>query len=302
MTRLFVQSVGLVALLYVSCAAAGEKAETPPSAGAASAAQLVWQANYGEGMRQAKEQERMLLIHFHDPGRPRETQRLDREIAERGLDSRLAEFVLLRLPLDARSTAEGQEMPLLDHPAFAEMEKHEGIVMIDFASVGAEQYGYVVTTLPFASGKYYRYRPEHLAVVLDLPPGTLTQRAMVFAVRIHPEAPASTKGDLDPHLVQEAKQHSRYQARIRLQGHHHWEYRFHRIGRLLPFGLRAQEVVAESWPQENLMDAAVDCVHSWRQSPGHWGAVKSSQPRFAYDIERGANGIWYATGIFGNRY
>ena len=71
---------------------------------------------------------------------------------------------------------------------------------------------------------------------------------------------------------------------------------------MLGFGLTPQEVVAESWPHENLLDAAVDCVHSWRQSSGHWGAVKRNQPKFAYDMRRGSNGIWYATGIFGNRY
>jgi hypothetical protein len=125
---------------------------------------------------------------------------------------------------------------------------------------------------------------------------------MVFAVRIHPESPASTKGDLDPHLAHEAKSHSEYQAQIHVQGHHNWESRFPRIHRLLGFGLTPQEVVAESWPHENMLDAAVDCVHSWRQSSGHWGAVKRDQPKFGYDMRRGSNGIWYATGIFGNRH
>src|SRR5262249_24877078 len=151
----------------------------------------------------------------------------------------------------------------------------------------SEHYSYVVSILPFHSGKYYRYDPRHVAVMLDLPPGTLTQRAMVFAVRIHPEAPASTHGDFDPVLINEATQHSQYQAQIHLQGHHHWYHRFPRIRKLLtPFGLIPQEVVAESWPHENLLDAAVDCVHSWRQSPGHWGAVKRDQPKFAYDMRR----------------
>jgi hypothetical protein len=101
--------------------------------------------------------------------------------------------------------------------------------------------------------------------------------------------------------MKEAKSHSRYQARIRVQGHHNWGRRFGRISRFLPGGLRAQEVVAESWPRQGLLDAAVDCVASWRQSAGHWSAVRSRQVRFGYDIRRGSNGIWYATGIFGNR-
>ena len=49
------------------------------------------------------------------------------------------------------------------------------------------------------------------------------------------------------------------------------------------------------------VDSAIDCVDCWRQSPGHWGAVRSDQPQFGYDIKKGENGIWYATGLFGNR-
>ena len=59
-------------------------------------------------------------------------------------------------------------------------------------------------------------------------------------------------------------------------------------------------MVAESWGGETLVDACIECVHSWRQSSGHWNAVRRHQPLFGYDIKRGANGIWYATGIFGN--
>jgi hypothetical protein len=46
-----------------------------------------------------------------------------------------------------------------------------------------------------------------------------------------------------------------------------------------------------------MIDSCVDCVDSWRQSPGHWGAVRARQSRFGYDIRRGRNGIWYGTGI-----
>jgi hypothetical protein len=124
---------------------------------------------------------------------------------------------------------------------------------------------------------------------------------LMFAVRIHPEAPASTKGEKDAVLTAEAHSHSKYQADIGVQGHHHWENRFQRILGRLTGGLVPTEVVAESWPNQTLVDSAVDCVHSWRQSPGHWSAVNARHPRFGYDMRLGSNGIWYATGIFGNR-
>jgi hypothetical protein len=60
----------------------------------------------------------------------------------------------------------------------------------------------------------------------------------------------------------------------------------------------ASEVCAESWENQDLLDSCVDCVASWRQSSGHWNAVRSPQAAYGYDIRRGSNGIWYATGIF----
>jgi hypothetical protein len=177
----------------------------------------------------------------------------------------------------------------------------EGVAIVDFANRDQPFYGYVVSLLPLQPGRYYRYQAKHLPVVLDLPAGTLTQRTMIFAVRIHPEAPASATGELCNVLTDEATHHSTYQSRIRVQGHHRWGERFARITGRLPGGLHAQEVVAESWPHEDVVDAAVDCVDCWRQSSGHWSAVRTWQPRFGYDMRRGSNGIWYATGLFGNR-
>ncbi|HEX4147830.1 MAG TPA: hypothetical protein VHY20_02540, partial [Pirellulales bacterium] len=116
---------------------------------------------------------------------------------------------------------------------------------------------------------------------------------------IHPEAPASTQGTDLPVLVAEAGSHSSYQASIRVQGHHFLDRRFHRLSGLLPRGLRPREVCAESWPNERLVDAAVDCVDCWRQSSGHWSAVRANHPHFGYDMQKGSNGIWYATGVFG---
>jgi hypothetical protein len=143
---------------------------------------------------------------------------------------------------------------------------------------------------------------KELLVLLDLPAGSLTQRTLIFAVRTHPELPASTQGELISVLASESESHSQHQANINLQGHHQWESRFHRINARLPAGMLAQEVCAESWPGQGLFEAAIECVHSWRQSPGHWSAVRTQQSYFGYDMKRGRNGVWYATGIFARRH
>lgn len=272
---------------------------TGTSAGPATVS-IEWLTDYGEAMRIARAQQKMMCVWFHGApnnwyDRPFETISLRDPKVLNLLDR----YVLVKLSTAATITVDGKQVRLLDHGAFQELTRGSGLALIDFAHRDTDHYGYVVTTLPFTPGKYYRFRPDHVPVALNLPAGTLTQRTLIFAVRIHPERPASTHGQIDPNLVKAANSHSHYQARILVQGHHHWDYRFPRLRRLL-FGLQPQEIVAESWPQEGLVDAAVDVVDSWHHSSGHWQAVYSSQNRFGYDMKKGSNGIWYATGLFGN--
>ncbi len=193
---------------------------------------------------------------------------------------------------------------MLSHAAFAELRGGGGVAVIDLEHPNTAYYARVVNVLPMTPGKYYRFQAYHVPVLFGLPEGTLTQRTMVFAVRIHPERPASTSTVAEPVLEDEAASHSNYQARICVQGHHQWDSRFHRIiARLSGRGYQysaPREVVAESWPGQNLIDSCIDCVASWRQSPGHWDAVRSVHTSYAYDIQQGRNGIWYATGIFAN--
>jgi hypothetical protein len=263
-------------------------------------AQLVVHTDYRKAMKEAAEDRKMLFIYFHERQATAAQRAFEKEtLANVEIQEKLKRYVFVRVPRDAEITVEGKRVALLKHGAFAEMLGRQGVAIVDLTHVGSPYYGHVVSTFPFTPGKYYR--KEALSIVLDLPPGTLTQRTMIYAVRIHPERPASTQGQFNTVLADEANQHANHQAAILLQGHHSWDSRFHRINARLPSGVMAQEVVAESWPNESLVEACIDCVHSWRQSPGHWGAVRSRQPLFGYDIKRGRNGIWYATGIFGRR-
>jgi hypothetical protein len=256
--------------------------------------------DYQEAMKEAVEDRKLLCIYFHGPQLTAARRAFETEtLSDVEIQEKLKRYVFVKLPRDAQITVDGQEITLLEHASFAEMLHRQGIAIVDLAHVRAEYYGYVVSTFPFTPGKYYRKKA--LSIILDLPPATLTQRTMIYAVRVHPEAPASTQGQFHTVLAEEAKSHAKYQAAILVQGHHSWDSRFHRINSRLPSGVMAQEVVAESWPNESLVEACIDCVHSWRQSPGHWGAVRSRHPLFGYDIKRGRNGIWYATGIFGRR-
>ncbi len=259
---------------------------------------LKWYEDYAAAYRAASQHGRMLLILFADSGEHSLGNRFEREVlSDESLRETLQEYVLVKLPRDAKMTQGGQSFVLLEDAAFSEMLGLEGVAMIDLMHRDRKEYGTVVSVFPFLDGHLYTL--EQTRVMLTLPPGSLTQRTLIYAVRTHPEAPASTTGDLDPILAQEAENHSVYQARIRLQGHHQWGSRFQRISQLLPRGLLAQEVCAESWPGQNLLQAAIECVRSWRLSSGHWSAVRAPHPRYGYDMKKGANGVWYATGIFG---
>lgn len=256
--------------------------------------------DYNKAMQEAVQSRKMMFIYFYDPRMTAARRAFETlTLSQLEIQEKLKRYVVARLPIDARITVDGQPLELLSHAAFTEMLGRPGVAVIDLAHARAEYFGHVVSTFPFTPGKYYR--KEALSIILDLPPGTLTQRTMIYAVRIHPEGPASTQGQFHSVLAEEAKSHAYYQASIQVQGHQSWDARFQRINSKLPTGVLVQEVVAESWPNENLVEACVDCVDSWRQSPGHWGAVRSRHPLFGYDIKRGRNGIWYATGIFGRR-
>ncbi len=261
---------------------------------------LEWHTNYAAAYAKAKRERRMLLVNFMPDGDSAAQRQLESAIEkDPSLQRRLRSMVLVRLARDYQSEADNYQGRLVDHSAFGDLTGRSGIAVIDLMHTGAPHYGTVVTALPFGSGKYYRWRTSHLTVALGLPPGTITQRTMIWAVRIHPESPASTAGHCHSALAEAAEEHSTYQARIGVQGHHRWETRFHQV-RSGASADEASEVVAESWPDQNLIDSCIDCVASWRHSPGHWRAVRGRHRLFGFDIRRGRNGIWYGTGIFAN--
>lgn len=259
---------------------------------------IEWQTDYSAAVQQAKEQRRMLLILFQRPGDNSEFQAFEKYSLPMVSEQHLEHFVWAKLPTSVTIQVGGKDTRVLSHQAFTYMYGQQGIAILDFANPGTRHYGYVVSQFPFKPRRYYT--PREFSEVLNLPAGTLTQRTMIYAVRTYPDHPQSAVGQLSPVLASEAESHSRHQASITLQGHHSWDSRFHRINASLG-GMVSTEVVAESWPGEQLVDAAIECVHSWRQSPGHWSAVRKRHRVFGFDIKPGRNGIWYATGIFGNR-
>lgn len=295
-------AVSLVPAAAVFAAGGGaDSLASTDSPGAPEPSAVSWRSGYGQAWREAEKSGKMLFIWFRGDGEKNRKQRsqLERRLNEdQDLARKLQRYVPVRLSEGTEILSGGKPVRLLEHDAFREMHGGEGIAVVDLADKDSETFGHVVSAFPLRRGKYYTFQTRYLPAILDLPRGTITQRTMIWAVRVHPEQPASTRGQSSPTLLKAACDHSRYQAKITLQGHQHWEGRFHRLRNLLGGRYAPVEVVAESWPNETMLDSCIDCVDSWRHSSGHWHAVSSRHALYGYDIHRGANGIWYGTGIF----
>ena len=282
----------VVVLLISSFAVAQELPSEPQS--------LKWHSDYGTAYADAKAQQRTLLVYFAPTREDSYAQQFESALSDATVETRLNSCVLLRVPTSYEVELHGERSRLLSHSAFAAMNGKAGLAIIDLRDEESTNYGHTVSAVPFQRIGYYAPSPASVTAVrtlLGLPPGNITQRTMVYAVRLHPEQPASTSGRAETYLFSEAAGHSADMARTGVQGHQGFDARFRRINSALG-GSSAKEVVAESWPGEGLITACFSCVHSWRGSPGHWSAVSAAQHAFGYDIRRGSNGIWYATGLF----
>jgi hypothetical protein len=288
---------------------AGPEVSRPPATRESQRADpVVWRTDYRSALAEARQQRAMTLLWFVDPRRPEEDDALESQLfRQREVSALLGRLVPVKLSTDAtisvpspgdEAATTTTDLRLLDHPAFAEMLGQRGVALIDLRDPDSPFFHQVVSVLPFGRRGI---TPRQLTALLELPDGSLTQRTLIWAVWTHAENPQSASREASPLLMREAASHADYQASLGIQGHHHWDERFQRINAQLPRGLLAQEVCAESWPGQRLVEAAEECVHSWRQSDGHWDAVRTQHPLFGYDMKRGANGIWYATGIFGRQ-
>ena len=145
---------------------------------------------------------------------------------------------------------------------------------------------------------------KQVQITLDLPAkATLTQRSMIYAIRVHPEVPQSVYCVCHPAFMQHAQAHTKRQASMNNQHHADLIATSNWLRTQGANFSGASEVVAESWGRfvggENVMEGSFACIDAWRHSSGHWGAVAGRHSYFGYDICQARDGTWYACGIFG---
>ncbi len=253
--------------------------------------------NYDLAYRQALLEKKDLVIHFRDDAR------LDDVMRHAEIRDHLNRYVYLEVP----STYEYRGTRLLEHAALGEMNGRAGLAIVSLHDPDLPSHQEVISAHPFVPSRYGwapAYGFDQVRTILDLPAAaTLSQRSMIYAVRVHPERPRSVYGAPHFAFLNHAGQHSLRQARRRHQHHADLVSTSYTLQRQSGCGAgSASEVVAESWGAvvggENVLEAAFSCVDAWRHSAGHWSAVSRPHRYFGYDIARGANGTWYATGIF----
>ncbi len=259
-----------------------------------------WHVDYSDAYRQARAERKMLLLLFRNDHEPRLADIYEREVLSHAdLHDALGDIVRVVLPLDAPRPFRPPERPgltLLSHEAFRYMYNRQGIAMIDLTDPDSELYGMLVSAHPFSPGKHYTVRGTK--IVLGLPAGTVTQRALIYAVRLHPAAPISTTdGHCHGYLCKQAREGSRLMAVYGSVGHHDWGTRYGQVA--ANTGRSASEVAAMSG-NPSLVDAAIELVDQWYWSPSHWSIMSTPARIFGYDMVRGPGGGWYGTGIFAN--
>lgn len=261
---------------------------------------LDWHVDYAAAYREAQTERKMLFIFFRDEAHPRIADFYEHDVlANHELVEPLKAVVRVVVPLTAVRPSRDPEIPdrtLLSHDSFKYLYGRQGIAMIDLSHPDSDLHGQVVSAHPFTAGLFYTVRGTK--IVLRLPRGSVTQRALIYAIRLHPAAPVSTTdGKCHNYLCKAARDSSQLMANYGSVGHHDWGTRQGDIA--AQTGRMAMEVAAMSGNQ-SLIGAAIELVDQWYGSPSHWGILSTPAVFFGYDLVRDASGNWWGTGIVAN--
>jgi hypothetical protein len=173
---------------------------------------LVWHDDYLAANERAAAEGKLTLVWFYDRRSAAANASFESKVLEQPEIVALIQrhCVAVKLPTDAAILSDGKEKKLLDLEAFGEMQHQPGIALVDLSDPQSPLFYHVVSVYPF---QREWITAEKLAVMLELPRGTLTQRTLIFAVRTHPEHPASAASHLSPLLAKETEKHADLQAR-----------------------------------------------------------------------------------------
>src|SRR4029079_11470471 len=115
-------TTGLIAVLWLTPATL--RADDGPSSSEATSA-VVWHHDYHQALDRGSAEGKMLLLWLFDPQGSAEKSRFETDVLSRpSIGSLVAnDFVAYRAPANIEITSGGKTIRLLDHPAFAEMQR-----------------------------------------------------------------------------------------------------------------------------------------------------------------------------------
>lgn len=271
---------------------------------------LHWETDYKYAVREAEDLARYLLIYLYADSDldipetladlsviPACTEFETLVLNDDSVRSGLKKYVLLKLPMDAKvATINGETQPIYSLPGFEHMLELPGLVVIDFSNRNMPFFGEVVGILPFMQGECPT--AQQTEVFLNLPPGTLTQRTLTYAVRIHPDKPLSSDGEPLPIVVWETTAHALYQAERGIISHINFGTRSAKIKEMIGGEGKPAEICAMSQSCTSLFEGALSCMRLWRYSSRHWAIAKKEHTYYGYDMALGKSGAWHGVGYF----
>ena len=255
-------------------------------------APLSWESSFPLAIEKAKAEKKMVLVLITQSGTEKQTDKMAQWIAEpqnRPILDR--SYVLVQVDGSANVDFAGKTGPILQKPEFREMGRKAGIAIIDFQN--DDYLGKVVGAFPLIRLQYSSF---HINQILTLPPGTLTQRMLTFAIRVHPNRPQSANGRPSCFLMKLAFGHACNQASTHVMGHQNFSSRSSQVMRAHP-GTQSSEICAQTGGGVALI-GALGLAQLWRGSSAHWSAMKSPSRGWGYDMQRSNNGNWYGCGLF----
>ena len=274
--------------------------EPKPAAITRQIGELPWHTDYSAAYRQARDEHKQLLLFFRDEldllaaGKFEQDVLAAAELKE-PLNNVVRVLLLTSSVAPAAKDAKPEDKPvkLLEFPAFRYMQNQPGLAILDLVDEKDHLYGKVVSAHPFSSNTLGS--AGLVKVMLELPRGTITQRTLTYALRTHPEQPASVWGKGDAILFEQCRVAAQLMVNYNSVGHHDWGNRSAFVGS--QFGTSPMEV-ASIGGGATLFEAANSAISVWRGSGVHWGMMITPNRFFGYDMVQAPNGTWYANGIF----
>lgn len=258
-----------------------------------------WHSDYLAAYQQAINDKKMLVMLFHDASKPDLSETRTSGFGAAELQESLDKYVRVSLPINFVAPNPAPNAPLtrlLEHRSFRHLRGQSGIAIVDLTDPQGPNYGRVVSALPLPEDG--RYSPEVLGTLLQLPAGSIGQRAIVLAVRTGVEGDNFTSGEGNSQLHQLANRNARLMAQAEQVGSYDTAARVTAIRESFGDGIRIGELHFATDGPAPVQEAAIQAVSKWMQSPEDRRILNGTA--FAYGIElfQSPNSQrWFATCI-----